>query len=140
MDRIRRHRAHARQVATGGGRDSSGASLLEVVISTFILAIVILGLVEFFARGRVWFDHEERKRAATLLAQEAMERAVALPYSEIQPVTDQRTIASVQYAINLSVDIDAPEAGMKTLRSEVVWQATPTAQRAVDLVTFVREE
>ena len=57
-----------------------GMTLIEIMVATLILSIVTIGMVEFFAHGRMGLEQEERKRAATLLAQEALERTVAQPY------------------------------------------------------------
>jgi Tfp pilus assembly protein PilV len=114
-----------------------GVGLLEVLIGTLLLSIVILGMVEFFSKGRKWFDQEERKRVATQLAQEAIERAHALPYADIAPWSEQRTIASVVYAMAVTSQANVPESEIKTVRSTVTWRATPTAQRSVSLVTLV---
>jgi len=122
------------------GRHPRGASLIEILVATLILSIVALGMAEFFAKGRMGFDQEERKRVATLLAQEAMERTTARPYAEIAPWAEQRTVAHVRYAINVTNQTDVPEASIKTVRSTVTWQATPSAQRSVSLATLVYDQ
>jgi Tfp pilus assembly protein PilV len=114
-----------------------GVGLLEVVVATLILGMVALGFGQFLARGRFWFDQEERKRVATLLAQEALERTVARPYAQIGPWTERRVIASIPYAINVAIQVNVPETEMQTLRCVVTWPVTPTAQRSVSLATLV---
>lgn len=119
-------------------RSRSGAGVLEVVIATLILSITTILLVAFFARGRVWFDHEEKKRVATLVAQESLEQTVALPYDQILAWNRQTTISSFRYTIAVTVVNNSPEPDVKTVRSRVTWQATPAVQRNVTLVTLVR--
>jgi Tfp pilus assembly protein PilV len=120
------------------GRNSRrGASLLELMIATLIMGFVAVGLVEFFAKGRIWFDQEEHKRVATLLAQEATERTVSKPYAQIAAWTETRKVSSVSYAMAVTVQNDTPETSIKTVRSTVTWQATRTAQRSVSLATLV---
>jgi Tfp pilus assembly protein PilV len=114
-----------------------GTSLVEVIVSTLILSIVAISLVEFFAMGRVWFDQEERKRVATLLAQEAEERAVQCDYAVLQDWSEIRTVAATQYSTSVTVTPDAPDPNMKTIRVAVTWHATRTAERSVSLATFV---
>jgi Tfp pilus assembly protein PilV len=127
-----------RRAARSGRRsESQGVGLLEVMIATLILTIVVLGMVEFFAKGRKGFDMEERKRVATLLAQEAVERTTARPYDQIAPWSENRTVANIVYAVTVATVENQPESEMKTIRSTVTWQATPTAQRSVSLATLV---
>lgn len=119
------------------GVTQSGSSLLEIVISTLIIGLLAIGIVEFFAKGRVWFDQEERKRVATLLAQESLERTISRPYASISNWTETRRIGATPYSIAVSVQNDAPEMHLTTVRSSVSWQANPTAQRSVSLATLV---
>lgn len=114
-----------------------GASLIEIIISTLILGIVAIGLIEFFARGRVLFDQEEHKRVATLLAQDALERTVAGTYDQVISWSENRKIASISYAIAVTVQSDVPQMNLKTVRSVVTWKAKPTVSRTVSLATMV---
>jgi Tfp pilus assembly protein PilV len=107
------------------------------MVATLILAIVALGMVEFFAKGRMGFNREEHKRTATLLAQEALERTVALPYDQIDPWGEQRTIGSVSYRITVTTQPDAPDPDIKTVLCAVTWQATPTVRGNALLATYV---
>jgi Tfp pilus assembly protein PilV len=118
-------------------RHQAGASLIEIIIATLIVAILAIGLVEFFAKGRVGFDREERKRVATLLAQESMERTIAKGYTTIASWNETRRVSSVSYSVAVTVQSNTPETNIKTVRSTVTWQATPTAQRSVSLATLV---
>ena len=120
-----------------GPRGRAGVSLLEIVIASFLVGVVSLGMVEFFARGRGAFDQEERKRVATLLAQDALEKARGTDYALIAPSSQTRTIANVAYTIAVTVQSDSPEVNIKTVRSVVTWRATPTAMRSVSLLTMV---
>ena len=123
--------SHAR---LGGQR---GVSLIEIMVATVILSFVAIGTAQFFVRGRTGFDQEERKRVGVQLAQEALERTVTLPYPQIDSWLEQRTVGTVDYTISVTSQLDAPEPEMKTVRSTVTWNATPTAQRTASLVTFV---
>ena len=119
------------------GRPAGGSSLLEVIIATLILGFVAVGMVEFFAKGRIWFDQEEHKRVATLLAQDALERTVARPYSQINDWSEVRTVSYIPYTVTVTKQDNSPGADIKTIWSTVTWQATRTAQRNVSLSTFV---
>jgi Tfp pilus assembly protein PilV len=117
-----------------------GVGLLEIVVATLILGVITLGFGQFLARGRYWFDQEERKRVATLLAQEALERTSALPYAQIGPWTERRVIASIPYAINVTTQSNVPETEMQTVRCIVTWPATPLTQRSVSLATLAYDQ
>ncbi len=92
-----------------GPSGQRGASLIEIMVATLILSFVAIGTAEFFVRGRTGFDQEEHKRVGVLLAQEALERTVAQPYPQIVSWVEQRTIASVDYAIAVTAETDVPD-------------------------------
>lgn len=117
--------------------DQRGTSLIEIVVATLILSIIAIGMVEFFARGHAGFDQEERKRVGTLLAQEALERTVALSYDQIDDWTEDRTIGTVDYTITVTAVDDAPESDMKTVACTVTWNSAARATRQAALTTFV---
>jgi hypothetical protein len=119
----------------GRGR-GRGASLIEVIVATLILGLFSIQTVEFFARARFWFDQEERKRIATLLAQEALEKT-GVPYADVVPRTDLRSIASIQYTIVVTVQGNTPDFGVNTVRCVVSWWALPSVSRAVTLASLV---
>jgi prepilin-type N-terminal cleavage/methylation domain-containing protein len=117
--------------------NTRGMTFIELLVATLIVGVVALVLVESFARARLSFDQEERKRAATFLAQEALERAIATDYAFLAGWSEERTIASRSYEIEVTVTDDAPEPGIKTIESSVRWPASPTVERNVSLVTLL---
>ncbi|MBM3318550.1 MAG: hypothetical protein FJY75_11930 [Candidatus Eisenbacteria bacterium] len=129
--------ARLRRAMNGPPRPQGGIGLAEVVVATLILALVAIGVSQFFARGRHWFDQEERKRVATLLAQEALERTVARPYAQVAEWGEERAVESVPFTIAVTVQEDAPEPDLKTVRCVVAWPAPPAAERSVSLATLV---
>jgi len=116
--------------------DQRGASLVEIIIATFILGLVSVGMVEFFARGNVGFQQEEHKRVAVLLAQEALERTVALPYPDIDSWDESRTVGGTAYAVAVTVEQDDPIDDIKTVDCVVSWGHDATVRQA-NVVTFV---
>ncbi len=116
---------------------AAGVGLLEVMIATLILGLVSVGMVEFFAKGRTWFDQEERKRVAALLAQDALERTLAQGFGGASGWEDDRRVASVPYAIEVEVLDDEPEADIKTITATVSWPAGREATRQVRLASMV---
>ena len=63
----------------------SGATLVEVLVALFIMALVILGGGMFFFHGRVAIIREAHRRAALLVASQRMEALKAADYSEVTP-------------------------------------------------------
>ena len=119
-------------------RCARGTSLVEIIIASFLVGVVSLGMVEFFARGRGAFDQEERKRVATLLAQDALEKTRATDYALIATLSPStRTIANVTYTIDVTVQTDVPDIDIKTISSTVTWEARPSINRSVRLDTMV---
>lgn len=131
------HKCQIRGSVAVRGNRQDGSSLLEVIIATLILGFVAVGMVEFFAKGRIWFDQEEHKRVATLLAQDALERTAARSYSQINNWNETRRVSYIPYTITVTTQANSPEADIKTIWSTVTWQATRTAQRNVSLSTYV---
>jgi hypothetical protein len=113
-----------------------GASLIEVAVATLVLGLFSIETVEFFARARFWFDQEEHKRVATLLAQEALEKT-GVPYADLIPRIELRSIASIQYSVVVTIQGGAPEFGVNTVRCVVTWWALPGVSRTVSLASLV---
>lgn len=122
---------------TGGQRGEVGATLIELIIAAFLVGVVSIGMVEFFARGRAAFDQEESKREATLLGQQALERAVATDYAALSSWNETRTVAATDFAIAVTVQNNVPEAEMKRVQVAVTWDAVPGVSRSITLSTMV---
>jgi type II secretory pathway pseudopilin PulG len=114
-----------------------GSTLLEAMIGALIVAIISIQMIAFFARGRQWFDQEEHKRVATLIAQEALEQAASADYVDVVPWTKHRTVAGIRYETTVTVLNNVPETDMKTVRVVVSWPATATSDRTVSISTSI---
>ena len=114
-----------------------GSTLLEAMIGSLIVAIIAIQMITFFARGRHWFDQEERKRVATLIAQEALEQAAIADYGDVAPWTKHRTVAGVRYETTVTVQNNVPETNMKTVRVVVSWPVTANDDRTVSISTSI---
>jgi hypothetical protein len=128
--------ARLRSPARRGRSRCRGAGLIEVVVATLILGLFSIETVEFFARARYWFDQEERKRVATLLAQESLERN-GVPFVNVLPRTEMHIIASIQYRVAVTVQANTPDLGVNTVHCIVSWWAKPSIERTVSLATIV---
>jgi Tfp pilus assembly protein PilV len=117
------------------GRET-GSSLIEIVLATLIMGIVVVGMVSYLSGGRSRLMQEEHKRAATQLAQEAMERTVARSYPAIAAWTETRHVTGTTYTITVTVQTDTPDPGVKSIRALVTWPVG-SASRNVTLDTMV---
>ena len=101
------------------------------------MAIIAIQMVAFFARGRHWFDQEERKRVATLIAQEALEQVSSADYVTVTSWTKFRTVSGVPYETSVIVQDNVPETNMKTVKVVVSWPASPTDDRTLSISTSI---
>jgi len=105
-------------------RDSSGFTLLEVIIAVCLLSFALLALAQLqivavrdnaFASGMT---------AAATLAQDKLEELMGQPYANILAGQDN----AGQYTRQWNVDNDIPAAGMKSVTVTVSRQNGPTVQ------------
>lgn len=107
------------------------------MIGALIVAIIAIQMVAFFARGRHWFDQEERKRVATLIAQEALEQISSADYADVASWTKYRTVSGVSYETSVIVVNDDPKPDMKTVRVVVSWPASASDDRTLSISTSI---
>lgn len=62
-----------------------GATLVELIVALFIIALVILGAGMFFFYGRVNIIREAHRRAALLVASQRLEELKAADWEDIAP-------------------------------------------------------
>ena len=78
-DRIRPRRRRKRRGRSGLGalRDNSGLTIIEVLVSLIVLAIVIAPMFDAFVRGRVLVIHRAEERMALRLVERKVEQLLA---------------------------------------------------------------
>jgi type II secretory pathway pseudopilin PulG len=118
-------------------RGQSGSGLIEAMVAVIIIGLTAVLLIVFLVRGHYWFAQEKEKREATLLAQESLERTVALPYDAIAAWEEERKVGSVNYEIQVAVVENTPDAGLKSVHATVTWSTGSTGNRNVSLATLV---
>ena len=114
-------------------RDESGLSLKEVEVTTFIVMIVMLGMVAFHFLGRVSIDREEMKRVALSLAQSRLESFQTAPPDSVRARTDTRLVSGVTFTLDTAVQNDTPEAGLRAVTVTVTWPVTASTNRSLSL-------
>ena len=65
----------------------AGATLVELVVALFVIALIILGGGMFFFYGRVNIIREAHRRAAVLVASQRLEKLKAAAWDDIAPET-----------------------------------------------------
>ena len=116
-------------------RDESGAGLIEVMVTTFIVMIIMLGMVAFHFLGRVSIDREEMKRVALSMAEARLESFQIAPPDSIRTRTDSRVVSGVPFTMVTTVQNNMPEAGMKGVTVTVTWPVTTSTNRSLALYT-----
>jgi len=134
MPLIQHARKNVRATRRGPGRferaaRESGVSLVEVMVSVVVLAVVVIGAVAFFAAGRRTVEFAARQRTATQIGQERLERARALGYAGVADDNGSVTVEDVRYTWTLTatpVLADPADSGSvyKTLEVSVDWPAS----------------
>ena len=108
--------------------DQRGISLLEMMIA---LSVIMIGLLGMFGLSLTLANStgvSENMTLATSLAQDRMEQIKSGAYDEIisdnYPAEDFNTIAGhADFKRNVTVSINSPSTGMKTILVNVNWRA-----------------
>ncbi len=141
-------------------QNDSGFTIIEVLIATFIIGVVVVGLFGLFILSLRTVQDNERRIVAIALANEKMELVRNLPYVDVGTLggvpsgslLQEEVIARNNLSYTVTTDIryvDDPHDGLaggdpndllntdyKQVRVEVSWNS-PTAVRPILLITFV---
>lgn len=112
-------------------RKTRGITLMEVVASMALFAIVA-SAVTALATGSL--RHTTRSRhgtMATILAQEKLEELRGTAYEDIQPTSQVVTAAAQPYTVATAVQDNVPASGMKQITVTVSWTGPEGAQSYV---------
>jgi len=104
-------------------RGSPGTSLLEIMVSAFLLIIVFFALADTYRRGHVQLGYEEDRRKATAVAQGRIDRIRDLySYDDLASLADTNIVLEGHtYHVTHQVQAGTPEATATTLRVTVTW-------------------
>lgn len=124
--------------------DSSGLTLLEVLVAAFLLLIVMFGLMQFYVRGRTQLDYEEDRRKATAVAQARLDVLRRGFTYDLLPPLNGTTVTTTSdgrtYTIQHAVTVAAPEPQATTVTLTVSWNArvgASTVQRSLVTTTIL---
>jgi type IV pilus assembly protein PilV len=108
-----------------------GFTLMEVLVATVVLSLGLLGLEKMHLTAIQVNTIASRLTQATTLAQDRVERLMAMPYNDplLADTTPTGTFTSYTdpnppqgYTITWRVDANVPAAGIKTINIFVTWQ------------------
>jgi prepilin-type N-terminal cleavage/methylation domain-containing protein len=108
-----------------------GFTLIEVLVATVVFSLALLGLERMHIAAIQGNTIASRLTQATTLAQDRVERLLAMPYNDpmLADTTATGTFTSYTdpsppqgYTIRWEVDTDVPSAGIKTINIFVTWK------------------
>ncbi len=110
---------------------AKGFTLIEVLVAMTVFSVALLGLEEMHLTAIQVNSIASRLTQATTLAQDRVERLLAMPYSD--PLLADTTATGIftsytdpnppqGYTIRWEVDTDVPSAGIKTINIFVAWK------------------
>jgi len=102
-------------------RGSRGGSLLEVLASMALFAIVASSITALSVQTIRRTSENRHGTGAALLAQQEMERVRALDYPNITNTSSSAMMSNQSYTISTGVQTDVPAANMKTITVTVSW-------------------
>ena len=121
-------------------KNSSGFTLIEVLIAILILSVALMGaagLTIGIMKGNM---HSNRVTTATILAQEKMEAIRRLGYSGVSgsdatATEGYHSISNYPFYKRVTVtDVDSPDTHMKKMTVTVYWNSD---KRSVELKTIL---
>lgn len=116
-------------------RGQEGVSLLESLAAISLFALVASGTATMAGTLMRQTAANRQSTAASMLAQEELERVRGLAYNDIQDGSQSREMADKTYQVATTVQTDSPAAGMKRIRVIVSWDS-PLGERTYELETI----
>jgi len=103
-----------------------GVSLVEVMVSIVILAVVVLGAAAFFSTSRKTIERAAEQRTATQIASDRLEQARATGYATVDDDSGTVDVGDTSYSWTLTVttalaDSTDAESAYKQLEVAVNW-------------------
>ena len=127
-----------------------GFTLIEILISIFILSVGIVGILLAFPLGVQVESNAKMRTCASKLAQEKMEEVISFPYEDINSsLEDYETISEFQsYKRETNVDYYDPDSflstttnlGIKMIEVKVFWNSSlASIEKNINFKTLVHE-
>lgn len=113
-------------------RNRRGATLVEALVAVGLFGVAAASIGDLFVRQTRLQGANTTASTAIALAAAELEDLRALTYDDIASQSSVHTVGGIRYDLDTEVLPDAPEAGMKTLRTTVVW-TEPDGVKSYDL-------
>jgi type IV pilus assembly protein PilV len=103
-----------------------GFTLIEVLVALGVFSVALLGLEKMHLTAIQVNTVANRLTQATTLAQDRVERFMAMPYNDplladTAPGNPRKDFTNPGYTIEWSVNTDVPQTGIKTINISVKW-------------------
>ena len=99
-----------------------GFTLIEVLVAMVVFSVALLGLARMQIAAIQVNTIASRLTQGTTLAQDRVERLMALPYKDLTLASDTDPNPPQGYTIRWDVDTDVPSKGIKTINIFVTWK------------------
>ena len=120
-------------------KESSGFTLIEILIATVIITIASLGVVTLTVGVMRGNSLSKRMTAATTLVQDRLEEVKRLGYSNAGTAAGTRDYGTIEnfsaYKSIVSILDDKPAAKMKTIDVTVSWEADKHSVKASTILS-----
>jgi len=113
-------------------RNRRGTTLVEALVAVGLFGVAAASVGDLFVRQTRIQGANTTATTAIALAEAELEDLRALTYDDVASQATTHTVGGIRYELDTEVLPDAPETGMKTLRTTVVW-AEPDGVKSYDL-------
>jgi len=114
--------------------NQNGFSLLEIMISLVLLALIMLPMAVMFGHGAAFLRNNEIENTALLLAQRELEEIKTMEFEDIGDENKNVTQDGTTYTVNTSV---TENGNLKNITVTVAWVGINGTNRQLQLETVV---
>lgn len=122
----------------------SGFTLVEVMVSAFLVLIVFFGAAQYASKTRLLLNHDEHRRQAIAVAQARLEEIrTSLTFDTLATLANADTtymVGGCNFNVQHIVRVDTPQTGAATVTVNLTWNvvANGTAiPRSLSMTTIL---